>query len=214
MPVQNISESSMITFRMTQDLTGELYLMSFKTGRRSPGDWGTLLAAADTAFHNNVTALISKSHHIGTVYSEWGTSGFVGYHAKASTISNQACNSGAMLPPQNAVVVSLLNTVENFSVKRRRGRIFHGPIPVSFLTADGKLNQTNADAIRDAWRAVGAALAPVNTALNDVDTVEICVASEAEGKIMPATKIGVGLAVDTQRRRRRHEVEGIAYITA
>lgn len=206
-----LGNAALLTFRLTQDQDGELYQMGVKTGVRAPGSWSSLLSAAQTAFSANVAAKQGASHLVGITYSEWDNTGFTGFHQRAAAVLNVAGGSASTLPPQLALVVSLLDSVDTtVPIRRRRGRIYHGTIAASNLTSDGKITAANANAIRDAWKAVGTGIAAVSTPSGQ--NKGLCIVSVVDGKIRDADQIGCGIAYDTQRRRRRKEVENISYV--
>jgi len=180
---------------------------------RDAADWETLLDAAELWVTTDGLVL-ERTTLTGITYSEWGTSGFTGFHQRASRVATHTYSGGNQLPPQCAAVISLLNKTEAaVSVKRRRGRIYLGQLPVSQVDGDGMLTSAAVSDIighfqnlSDAYRGVPAGSAG-GTAMDG-----LCIVSEAEGVIMEADVGGVGFAVDTQRRRRRKRVEAIDYL--
>lgn len=206
-----LGNAALITFRCTQVIDNELFQMGIKTGVRAPASWASLLSTAQTAFTTNVAPKMGNSTLVGVTYSEWDTSGFVGFHQKASNPLNVAIGSASSLPPQLAVVVSLLDSVDtSVPVRNRRGRIYHGTVAASLMGSTGVMTAANANSIRDAWKAVGTAIKAITTPTGQ--QLGLCIASVATGKIRDADQIGAGVAFDTQRRRRRKMVESIAYV--
>jgi hypothetical protein len=144
------------------------------------------------------------------VYSEWGSSGFTGFHQVQAKMTNIATGSGAITPPQCAVTVSLLNIQEpQDSIKRRRGRMYFGPVPVSQLGSDGRLTTGAVDVYEAAIPLLQAALLADPGVIDSVSG--LCIASAAAGLLYSADAFGVGRGVDTQRRRREKVSEEIAY---
>jgi hypothetical protein len=123
---------------------------------------------------------------------------------------NIATGSGAITPPQCAVTVSLLNIQEpQDSIKRRRGRMYFGPVPVSQLGSDGRLTTGAVDLYESVIPTLQSALL-ADAGVNDA-TSGLCIASAAAGLLYSADAFGVGRGVDTQRRRREKVAEEIAY---
>jgi hypothetical protein len=213
MPFDTIDHAALITFRLQQTFDGELWQFGAKCYERDPADIDDLLASV-LSWITTGDLIMEHTTLTGITYSEWGSSGFTGFHQAASILTSHSFSSGNQLPPQCAVVASLLNTtVPGVSIKRRRGRIYFGQIPVAFVDGDGQLNSTalttyqdSVDGLQDALLAVPA----VSGAPVGMDG--LCIASPAEGSLLTADSRGVGLAVDTQRRRRRKRVESITYV--
>lgn len=206
-----LGNAALITFRCTQIIDNELYQMGIKTGVRAPASWASLLTTAQTAFTTNVAPKMGNSTLVGITYSEWDTSGFVGFHQRASLPLSVAVGSASTLPPQIAVAVSLLDSLDtSVPVRRRRGRIYHGTVAASLLGSTGIMTAANANSIRDAWKAVGTAIKAIATPTGQLQG--LCIVSTVDGKIRDADQIGAGVAFDTQRRRRRKMVESIAYV--
>lgn len=210
MPTTDITNAARITYRCTQDYTGEIFQFGFAVAKRDPAVQSDMIDRMEEGWTDAVGGLLKKVHLVEIVYSEWGTSGFVGFHQKMSKPFNLAAGSDAPLPPQCAVVVTLLNTTDlDISLKRRRGRYYLGLIGVGQLDATGKLTTVQ----QDAFLALAQGL---DKSVRDTVPVSglpdgTCIASPAEGKLITADLCGVGLGIDTQRRRRKKIVESIKY---
>jgi hypothetical protein len=211
-PFADIAHSALVTFRFKQTFDGEDWQFGIKTEKRDSADWETLLTAA-LGWASSGDLVLERTTLTGITYSEWETSGFTGYHQVFSILASHSFSSGNQLPPQCAVVVSLLNTdTPGVSVKRRRGRIYIGQIPTAFVDGDGVLLSSSQVSYRGAMDSLQTALEGVPSGSPDPAVLDgICIASEAEGSIFSADVCGVGAAVDTQRRRRRKRLEGIVY---
>lgn len=213
-----ISEAARVTWELQKDDDAELYQYSCATYQRDSADWGDLMSAAETWWVDEIGGLTARSHLVGVRYSEWGTGGgFTGFHQKASIVVSHGGSSGAMLPPQCAVVVSLLNTIDvSTNLKSRRGRIYYGMVPTGSVTTDGKLSSTAHDGVEDAFVALVAALEAVPGSSTSHAAVldGIAIASPTTSLLLQANKLGVGLGIDTQRRRRRKVQEAIVYVDA
>jgi len=208
----DIAHSALLSFKFQQTLDAELWQFGVKTEKRGTFDVPDLVDAVHTWITSG-DVIMERNKLVGITYSEWETSGFTGYHQVFSQIYSDSFSSGNQLPPQCAAVASLLNTSEvGVSVKSRRGRIYFGQIPVSFVDGDGLLTTTARDGYRSALDSLQTALTSVASGSpDDISLDGICIASPATSSIYDATVAGVGLAVDTQRRRRRKRVESISY---
>lgn len=207
-----IDNAALVTFRFRQTFDNEDWQFGCKTVVRDTADWNDLLTAA-LGWVTGANPIMERTTLTGITYAEWGSSGFTGFHQQASIIASHGYSSGNQIPPQCAAVVSLLNTSETaINIKRRRGRIYFGQLASSAIDGDGLLTSTYvADAVTSA-QALDAALASVPGGSSGGVTMDgLCVVSEAEGVIMEADLVGVGFAVDTQRRRRRKRNEAITY---
>lgn len=113
-------------------------------------------------------------------------------------------------PPQTAYVVTLQSgeTLGHANYGR-----FYVPVPSMTVgaTADGLMTQTQANAARDAAKTM------INSVNGEIDTVGINTRPAIYSKIGAGTtkvvsRISVGRALDTQRRRRNHLVESPNYV--
>lgn len=118
-----------------------------------------------------------------------------------------------MQPPQNAAVVTLLNTdVTDQPIRSRRGRVYFGMLPSTFVDTDGKLNTTGITAYGTAIQEYqDAANSVPASSIGDQVTDGLCVASPTLQLVFNAHEYGVGAQVDTQRRRREKRAENITY---
>lgn len=207
-----IDNAAMVTFRFRQTFDSEDWQFGVKTVVRDSADWADLLTAA-LGWVTADNPIMERTTLTGITYSEWGTSGFEGFHQQTAILASHSYSSGNQAPPQCAAVVSLLNTSENtISIKRRRGRIYFGQLAIASLDADGLLTTTYTAAAITSAQALDAALASVpGGSAGGVTMDGVCIVSQAEGVIMEADSVGCGLAVDTQRRRRRKRNEAISY---
>lgn len=212
MTVLDITNAALVTFRLRQTLDNEDWQFGCKTIIRDPADQIDLLTAA-LGWITSGDLIMERTALTAITYSEWSTSGFTGFHQLQAVLASDTFSSGNQLPPQCAVVVSLLNTTEtSLSIKRRRGRIYWGQIPVANVDGDGQLSTSSRNDYGTAVESLDAALRSVPSgALSGSDLDGLCVCSPAAGEIMQADFYGVGLAVDTQRRRRRKRTESISY---
>lgn len=210
MPTFELDQAARITWRMTEDGTGEIFQFGLSTGKRDPQVIPDLLANMELAWTDNLAARIASCTLRQIVYAEWGSSGFVGFHQVQEVQVSHVSSGGSPLPPQCALVVSLLNSVDNdISLKRRRGRMYLGLIPAAHIDSAGKYSSTQhnalvpgmADLFQDLIDIVPTATAPGGP----------CIASAAEGALITADKFGVGYGIDTQRRRRQKVNEAITY---
>lgn len=209
----DIADTARVTVRLKESGTNEIYQFGFGLSRREPDTWSDCLDRIDEWLGTNLANICSGCTAYQLTYAEYGISGFTGYHQKAEKVISRNGNFSAIIPPQNAVVVSLLNDVDtDISLKRRRGRIYLGLVRVSWLDGNGKLTTTPQNdivvAIQNLFDAVQLTV-PVS-GLPD----GLLINSLAEGKGVTVTKIGVGAAVDTQRRRRQKVSEAIVYAPA
>lgn len=210
MTVYDIDQAARITWRMTQNITGEVFQFGLSTGRREEGGVDDLLEAMEVAWDEELSGRLAQCTLREIVYAEWATSGFVGFHQVSSIMVSHASTGGNPLPPQCAVVVSLLNTTDtDVSLKRRRGRTYLGLIPTSHIDASGKYAAAQHDALEPAWANV------VQHLINLVSASEAppgpCIASAAGQQLITADKYGIGFGIDTQRRRRQKVDEAIEY---
>lgn len=210
MPAIEIADQARITLRFRQLNTNEEHQWSFATGHRGEFSRGVLMDAIAQWFADDGIALVEQSTLIGVTYSEWGTSGFIGWHQLQQKITSTSSGTGAVLPPQCAWVVSLLNEdVPTDSIKRRRGRIYLGLIPTSLVGTDGKMTTAAQTLGLAQMHTLQVALATEDA--SDPTYTGLCIASPTGGKLYTAEVIGVGRGVDTQRRRREKVVEDIIY---
>lgn len=206
----DIADTARLTVRLKETATSEIFQFGVGVSQREPDVWSDFLDRIDEWCTTDLPNVVSGATAYQLVYAEYGTSGFTGYHQKAEKVINRAGNSSAILPPQNAVCVSLLNDEDtDISLKRRRGRMYLGLVRVSWLDGNGKLTSTP---INDITVAIQ------NLTDRIQDTVPVAglpdgmlINSLAEGKGITVSKIGIGAAVDTQRRRRQKVNEAIVY---
>jgi len=213
MTAGGIQFGAKIFFTHTQDLDGELWLYGMALMNRDAVDWDALIDAMETAWTDNVGGLTEKSHLVKVAYSEWDTVSFTGWHQRRAKAVNHAGGSGNMLPPQNAVVATLLNVDETgIPIRSRRGRVYFGMVPATFLDANGALTSTGHDGYATAMQGFqDAANSVPASSSGDIVTDGLCVASPTNSQIYNAQDYGIGLAIDTQRRRRQKRTEGIVY---
>lgn len=210
MSTYDISKAARITFKCREDNTSEEYQYSVATGARDPDVQDDILDRMEEFWTDELGGLTVKNHLVNITYAEWGTSGFTGFHQRLDHVVNLASNSGDQLPPQCAVVATFLNVSDpTISLKRRRGRMYLGLIGKTATGTDGKLTTTQRDALVLAMKALDDALKLTVPVSGNPDG--ICIASQAEGKLITADKVSVGLGVDTQRRRRKKITEGMVY---
>jgi hypothetical protein len=158
------------------------------------------------------SSLVAQSTLKSIIYSEWGTEGFTGWHQRFERMTDITSGTGAILPPQDAVVVSLLNLDDgNDSIKRRRGRMYFGLVPVSHVGSDGKLTTGTVTLYNGILPGLQDALLLEPGGSSNCPGLGI--ASVVAHKLYNANKFGVGRGVDTQRRRREKVVESIVYTT-
>lgn len=206
----DITEAARVTFRLTQDFTGEWFQFGIATGRRELDIADDLLDRCAEWGTDHLMGKIHACHLEELVYSEWGTSGFTGFHQKRSKLVHLAAASGAPLPPQCAVAVTLLNDTDtDISLKRRRGRLYLGLIAVTQLDTAGKLATIQQSGYLTMMQDLTDSLQSAVPASGNPDGP--CIASAAEGRLITVDKYGVGLGIDTQRRRRQKIVESILY---
>jgi hypothetical protein len=206
----DITAAARITFRLRQTSDNEEFQFGVSTGGRDIELWSTLLDDVASWYDDDGSSLVCQTTCDEVTYSEWESSGFTGWHQKASLMTAITSGTGAALPPQCAVTVSLLNLGSpEVSIKRRRGRAYVGLVPISQLDSAGRLT-TGA-------RALYASVIPtLQAAMNGVAAFDpafsgICVASPTDGHLFIADKFGIGAGVDTQRRRRQKVSEGSVY---
>lgn len=205
-----IDNAAHITFRMQNTVTLEGFQFGFSTGVREEGAILGLLEAMETWWDDDGSSQVAQSTCTEIVYAEWGNVPFTGFHQIQSLLTNITSGTGNICPPQCAGVLSILN-VDNAaqSIKRRRGRMYFGSVPVSHLDSAGKFTSGT----RTLYLANAATL---QLALNIHEAVEVefsglGIASAAAGSLFNAQKVGFGLGVDTQRRRREKVNEAITY---
>lgn len=209
-----IGQAALVTARFQQTADGELFQWGVKTMRRDPADRVALMNALHTQITGGLLGLFGASKCTGITYSEWEATDFTGFHQKAGVTFNDTLGGGTTAPPQNCVVVSLLNTTTDQPIRRRRGRIYFGTLASSVIGTDGKVTAGNITAIRNAFVALNTAWAAIPVGVGTDGTIpDIGIVSAAAGLILSADLIGVGAAVDTQRRRRRQVPEAISYVT-
>ena len=210
MTTYDLDQAAKLTFRMKQLLTNEEFQFGLSTGKRDPAVVDDLLDTMVASWSDDLSARFGQTALTEVTYSEWGTSGFVGFHQMQSLLASESSPATAPLPPQCAVVVSLLNTDDpSISLKRRKGRCYMGLIPASHLDSAGKYSSTNRDAMVAAWgNFIGQLITIVPASLAPTGP---CIASEAEGKLIAANQYAVGVGIDTQRRRRQKLNEAISY---
>jgi hypothetical protein len=205
-----IDDSAHITVVAQQDPTNEMYQFGFSTGKRGDLNAQDLLDAIDLWLGDQWSSIAAQAHATAIIYSEWGTTGFTGYHQKFTKLISRAGGSGNVLPPQCAVVASLLNDVESLqSIKRRRGRIYFGTTPVSQLGTDGRLTTGGQTLYHDAVEGLQDALLAWPASVPSDSG--LCIASRAADLLFIATQQGIGRGIDTQRRRREKLQEVITY---
>ena len=210
MATLEIDEAAHITFRLNQLATNEIIQWGFSTAKRGEFSILTLLDAMASWFEDAAVALVEQVTCSEIVYSEWGTSGFVGFHQVQSKIVSLSTGTGAVLPPQCAAVVTLLNLEDVAdSIKRRRGRMYFGTLPTSLIGSDGRLTTAAQDVYLVEMDELQSALNGVASASGNLSG--LCIASRAGGTLYDAGSVGIGRGVDTQRRRREKVVEEIAY---
>jgi hypothetical protein len=205
-----IEDSAHVTLRLHQTATGELMQIGFSTGVRGEFAISPLVDDLQTWWDDDGSSLVAQVNLDQIVYSEWGVSGFTGFHQVFAKLVNIATGSGAICPPQCAVTVSLLNIQEPAdSIKRRRGRMYFGSVPISQLGGDGRLTTGAVDLYESIIPGLQAVLISNASASGDLSGLGI--ASRAAGLLYSADAFGVGRGVDTQRRRREKVSEEIAY---
>lgn len=210
MTSQPIEDSALLTFRFKQTADDEEFQWGIKIVKRLEADWAALLAAVHTWGTGHLAHFTHGCTLTGITYSEWETAGFTGFHQAASLVTADAMGSGNPLPPQCAVVLSLLNDDEpSTPLRRRRGRVYLGLVSQTMIDTNGRLATIQQSGIQTDFVALQTALETVASTTGDFNGISIV--SQADGVIRPANKIGVGLGIDTQRRRRRHVVESITY---
>lgn len=202
-----------ITWFMLTQLFGELVQFSVHTAKRAAGSIPSLLSAAESTWVDELGGLISKVTLTRVGYSEWQVGpDFTGWHQLASNVVSHASNSGNPLPPQCATVVSFLNSTEvNLPIRTRRGRVFHGPLAASSMGTDGRITTVFRDGLVTAYGNVNDDLAAVSSGQLGGEADGIVLASPFLSEIVYPVKIGVGMAIDTQRRRRSKVTEAITY---
>jgi len=205
-----ITDAAHVTYRMHETATGELLQFGFSTAKRGDFDVLAFVDAMEAAWADDLVSTMAQVVLDQVVYSEWGTSGFVGFHQVHAKLVNHASGTGAILPPQCAVTVSLLNLQEpGDSIKRRRGRIYFGTVPTAQVGSDGRLSTSAVDLYESLIPDLQTALNSIASASGDCSG--LCIASRAGSTLYSADAFGVGRGVDTQRRRREKVAEEIAY---
>lgn len=209
-----IANAARVTFRLVQDLDNEAWQYSFATHKRDEADWTGFLNAVESAYVSSGFASLSHgSDLVEIAYSEWETTGFTGFHQKLAVMESEAGSSGTLLPPQCACVVSLLDTLDSSDpIRRRRGRIYLGGLTTGNLDSGGMITSVFQAAVLGWWQDVDAAARTIPGPTGSDDFWGLCIASATGGNLYSADHIGVGLGVDTQRRRRRKVVEAISYV--
>lgn len=195
---------------------GEPFQFSVATGKRANSvDQLGLIGAVQAWWVAQIKPFITKAQLTSIAYSEWGTAGFTGFHQLQSVLYSDLSSVSNSLPPQNCLVVSLLNLSEQgaISIRSRRGRAYISPIPVGAVDANGYCIQTNADDLRTRFKAVDPAMRAVAADPSVSGFGGLCIASPTTGYILNVDRIGVGKGVDTQRRRRQKVSESITYAT-
>lgn len=133
----------------------------------------------------------------GEYYGTAGTLLVVSEHVFTSPVTT---GTGNGLPPQCAVVTSLLTGIVG---RRTRGRLYWPLLGVGTTAPDGRLDPSVASSIATqtaAWlQAVEGAWTP--------ESIRSCVVSKASGTDTAVTSVRVGDVIDTQRRRRNKEIE-------
>jgi hypothetical protein len=111
-----------------------------------------------------------------------------------------------------AIVISLLNTSEEATVpvRRRRGRFYHGVCLATALASDGRVAGSYQSQLDAAWREIDGAMRLV-PGVTAPGLSGFCIASVASDQLFSADLMGVGLAFDTQRRRRKKTPEDLTY---
>lgn len=155
--------------------------------------------AAHTLFNTNVwTAHTSRWAAATTLIGARASQVDVSGHETVSgssflTTPIAGTGSGAQLPPECAVVVSLRTTTPG---PRGRGRMYL-PGPVSNnLGNNGELHADFASEVADGMQGF------VNAWNADIDTLRFSVASSVGGFVTAVSSVRVGNVVDSQRRRR------------
>lgn len=154
----------------------------------------------------------------GDIRNYWGSNGGLSnvkcyYHPTpggaatavgASTGSTVAGSGTVTMPPQCAMVVSLLTP---FPGRRTRGRFY-----MPFLTASMTSSLRIGGAVTLASRATSMAsmLNAIGAAAETLPDLEPVIVSAAGGTITPVSSVRVGDVMDTQRRRRDALIENYA----
>lgn len=202
------AEVARITFHLRQTSDNEMFQFGISTGTRTAPNAATLLDLMATWWDDEGSSAVCQTTCDQITYSEWSTVGFTGWHQRFEKLTNITSSTGAALPPQIAAVVSMLNSTDRDEpLKRRRGRSYVGLIPVASLASDGRLSSAARTVIETAWQLL---LDTMSTAPGVAYSGPV-IWSAAAGKGFEAETVGVGLALDTQRRRRQKLVESIVY---
>ena len=212
MGFDDLDDAAHITFRFEQVATGEIHQFGFSTGLRGEFSQATMFDALEAWLDDDGSSLVAQSTLKSIIYSEWDTEGFTGWHQRSERMTDITSGTGAILPPQDAVVVSLLNLDDVAdSIKRRRGRMYFGLVPTSHVGSDGKLTTGTITLYNSILPGLQTALLLEPGSSDNVNGLGI--ASQAAHKLYAANKFGVGRGVDTQRRRREKVAESIVYTT-
>lgn len=208
----DIADAARVTFRMKNTTSSEELQFGVSTGPRDAETRITLVDALEDWWVSFVAPKAPHSDLFQIVYSDWGTGGFVGFHQAYQQLVSHAGSSAAPMPPQIAVVGSLLNTTDSdVGLKSRRGRIYFPPPLDASDDANGRLFSTDRNGYVTALQQLHDALQSVGSALTTYSG--ICLASPRTGLLLTIDQIGVGLAYDTHRSRRQKAQESIAYTT-
>lgn len=197
--------------------TNEIMQFGYNLHAREPGaDQGDVIDACVDHFDQLASEdLISGCNLVSVSLAGWGTGpGFTGWHQVLTELRASSGASSNVLPPQIAIVHSLLNTGElGIAIGRRRSRIYVGGPGASCMTSDGKVQSTKRTAMLTAHtdfhnQLIGYGHGSITAGLEG-----LCVASPTEGVLMEADVHATGATFDTQRRRREHSPEVPVYGT-
>jgi hypothetical protein len=110
---------------------------------------------------------------------------------------------GAMLPYEVALAVTH-NT--NFRGPRFRGRVYLGPLSSALLASDGMFNASLVNGVASKWGSVFLA------GVAGASAKELHIVSKTWGTSAKVTGARVGVVPDSQRRRRRGQIESYAQV--
>ena len=214
MGATGISNAARVTFRLQNNSTFEDFQWSVATAQREGTDVADLIDAMEAAYAADWIGLTGKTTLMELVYSEWQTGpDFTGFHAQRTRIVSGVTQSGGCLPPQCAVVISLLATDDlTLPIRQRRGRFYHGLLSTGSITTDGRIGSTYHGGVQTAAENLDAAMRTVPSTVSGAGFSGLCIAGPTSGLLQSAEQLGVGLAVDTQRRRRQKVAEAIVYV--
>jgi len=115
--------------------------------------------------------------------------------------------SGTPLPDEVAMCLSFQGErVPGFPQNRRRGRVYIGPLDISWLNTDGRPIASRISNLTTAAATLGASLAALTP------TVALSVWSVTDGAAVPVTDGWVDNAWDTQRRRGKDATSRTTYV--